>query len=773
MKILGYSNINNKNYLPLNNQKSYIHCENEYSQLPININRTNITSFGALGLGLEIPNFMIQVRVRKLKKLGLSDFYAQRIARLEKEKYKKAIELISMGVFEESVERAIELDDIKYKQAIELVKHNVTNEDLASLASLAGESYKRVIELKDSGIDTEQVGLFVNLNEYEYIESKELMKKGYTPVEAACLAGLSEEQKEIALSLLNLNSPIEIASEIAKMEPEKRDLCIKLTERGISPEEAEPIANLEEQQKKRLDEIISMNVGDENIVDFAKFSDEHYQKALSLFKEGVLPEYISSIIGIEEGLIDNKEYEEYRKRGYSRSVSYSLSLLNSEEIKALSKIIKKNPQIKDLLMKEYDINIIELQNTDGIEAILSREIRCDNGTKITLVQTFDKNGNSTRSRVEEYSNHATSSIMSGASDVYKAKYDKYGEIKELSQFVQDPITHSVIGVIHSKASSLLPGVYESVYYDISEFITSNSNDDNEVDYDIEKSVKTNGIPISTVVQEKDGTIVYKEKFTRNGLLTSRVYKERKNEEGQIIYNYYSYNIKNYKDSSVLMDIQREYKKYDDNYAVYFINGIEYKLIYDDANKEITISDGKTIKKISFKEKLALYSQDILWEVIKTLPVDTLLIIDKNAKQWNYCREEDSAADGYSHTISTGKIHGVINHEAGHFKDYESEFSIRDENFLKTYNEEMQTFLNSTPFNEQEFVQYFTPRAMLMDATGTNEFAAETNIILTTYGTNYERLKTRSQFLARYFPKTIAITADLLGKTSKKSLLEED
>lgn len=758
-----------KNNFPRKDYKKH----REDNTLSITNNTRKSVSFYSSGSSSSVYGLMIQTRINKLKRLGLSDFYAQRIARLEREKYKKAIELISIGVFEEGVESAIELDDTKYKQAIELVKHNVINEDLATLASLEGESYRRVIELKDSGIDTEQVGLFVNLNEDEYIESKELMKTGYTPVEAACLAGLSEEQKEIALSLLNLNSSIEIASEIAKMEPQKRDLCIKLIERGIFPEEAVPIANLEEQQKKRLDEIISMNVGDENIVDFAKFSDEHYQKALSLFKEGVLPEYISSIIGIEEGLIENKEYEEYRKRGYSRSVSYSLSLLDSEEIKALSKIIKKSPQIKDLLMQEYDINIIELQNINGIEVIFSREIRCDNGTKITLVQTFDKNGNSTRSRVEEYSNHATSSILSGASDVYKAKYDKYGEIKELLQFIQDQITHSVIGVLHSKASSVLPGVYESVYYDISEFITSNSNDANEVDYDIEKSVKTNGTPVSTVVQEEDGTIVYKEKFKRNGLLTSRVYKERKNEEGQVIYNYYSYNIKNDKDSSVLMDIKREYKKYDDNYAVYVINGIEYKLKYDDAKKEITISDGKIIKKISFKEKLALYSQDVLWEIIKTLPVDTLLIIDKNAKQWNYCREEDSAADGYSHTISTGKIHGVINHEAGHFKDYESEFSIRDENFLKTYNEEMQIFLNSTPFNEQEFVQYFTPRAILNGATGTNEFVAETNIILTTYGTNYDKLKTRSQFLVKYFPKTIAITANMLGKTSKESLLEEE
>ena len=86
---------------------------------------------------------------------------------------------------------------------------------------------------------------------------------------------------------------------------------------------------------------------------------------------------------------------------------------------------------------------------------------------------------------------------------------------------------------------------------------------------------------------------------------------------------------------------------------------------------------------------------------------------------------------------------------------------------------MQEFSNSTPENEQEFIQYFSPKAEIFEAIGTNEFVAETNMILSQYGSNYENIKTRSQFLVRYFPKTIAIAADLLGKTSKNSLIEED
>ena len=712
------------------------------------------------------------MRIRKLKKLGLSDFYAQRIARFDSDKYKKAIELISLGVFEEGVEATTELEEEEYKRALELVTHNINNEDLAQLAKLKGESFKKVIELKDKGIDSEQIGLFINLNDDEYEEAIALLQQGYTPVEAASLASLSKEQKEIAISLLQTNTSIEIASEIAQMEEKQRCKSIELIEKGINSEEAIAISGLEAEHQKKLDEIISMNVGDENIIDFAKFSDEQYNKAIQLFRKGVLPEYISSILAIEEGQTTNKDYEEYRKRGYSYSISYALSLFDSEEIKELSKLIKKNPKIKDILREEYDISLIELQDNKKSEAIFCKEMRCETGTLITLVQTFDKDGNHTKSRTEEYPNHATSSILSEKSDVYKAKYDKFGEIKELTQFIQDNRTHEVTGVIHSKASTLLPGVFESVYYDISEFITSNTNNNNEVDLDIEQAVRTKGTPISTVREEKDGTIIYNERIKHNNCTTNRTYKEKKNEKGEPTYSYYSYKITD-ENNKTLMETEREYKKYNNNYAINIINGIKYDIYYDDTNKKIMISDGKNKKEISFNNKLAHYSQDILWETIKNLPVDTLLTIDKHVEKWNYCREEDSAADGYHNTISTGKLQSVITHETGHFKDYEKESSTKNKRFLKSYKEEMRAFLNTTPYNEQEFVQYFSPRATLNDAVGTNEFTAETNIVLTTFGTDYKRLKTRAQFLVRYFPKTISIVAEFLGKTSKKSLLEED
>ena len=97
--------------------------------------------------------------------------------------------------------------------------------------------------------------------------------------------------------------------------------------------------------------------------------------------------------------------------------------------------------------------------------------------------------------------------------------------------------------------------------------------------------------------------------------------------------------------------------------------------------------------------------------------------------------------------------------------------LKNEELIQLYGQEMDTFKMNMPYNEQEFIQYFSQRAELTDSDGLEEFIAEANVLLTTYGMNYKDLNTRTQFLAKYFPKTITKVAELLGKTSTKSLLE--
>lgn len=707
-------------------------------------------------------------RTKRLEYLGVSSCFAQNISQYTDERYKKALELLKNGVYEECIHDVSLLEGKRYEQALDLVGQNILTEKLHDLANLEEEDYKKVIEFKNNGLNIENINLFIKLSPAECEKAFQLMAQGITPKTAAYMAQLSQTEQDCMKELMSQNLCAEIAFQLAKMSSEQRDKCIELHNKGICEDEIIGISELDENASLRLDELIAMNIGDENIKEFAMFTEDKYNQAIQLFKEGVLPEYISDIIDVENYELENPEYFEYRENGFSRSLSLSLSLLDNNELQEFKKLAKINPKMRELYSQDYDVNIIRKQDSNKSEIIFSKEIRCDSGTQITFVKTFDEDGNSTASRTEEYKNHATASILQGKSDVFRLKYDKYGEIKEMSQIIQDPQNHNVTGVIHTKASEKLKGAFESIYYDINDFKTDDGSIEGSVDFDIEDSVKNKGITLSKVSELPDGIILYEENLKTDNVLTNRKYKEKKDDNGNIIYSSYSYKITD--GDNILLDIQREYVHNEDGSVTNKINGIEYNLRYDDEKKEVTISDGNTEKVLDFKSKISKYSTDVIWNLIKNLPADTLYTLSNNIDQWAYCDDIDSVADGYAKILNSGSNLNVIMHETGHFKSYENEKIFSNKDFLKTYTEEMDKFLNTVPFNEQEFAQYFSPRAELNDVTGISEFFAESNIILSSYGTAHNQLNTRTQFLVRNFPKTIAKAAELLGKTSKESIL---
>ena len=144
---------------------------------------------------------------------------------------------------------------------------------------------------------------------------------------------------------------------------------------------------------------------------------------------------------------------------------------------------------------------------------------------------------------------------------------------------------------------------------------------------------------------------------------------------------------------------------------------------------------------------------------------------ENVKKWYHCIDEESLADSYMHQFSTGNDTEIIAHETGHLKEYENnEEVLEDEDIIAIYNKEMEKFEKEIPYNEKEFVEYFSKRSDMCESNGLGEFIAETNTILSTYGHKMQRLKTRSQFLVRYFPETIATIASKIGKTSTENLL---
>ena len=709
------------------------------------------------------------LREKQLEKRGVYPPYSIMIANLDDERYKRALYLLKKGVDFKCIKKIIELEPPKYKQAINLTKNGVFDQNLPSIANLETDSFQKALNYKSLGLNSDCMGLFAELTEEELDIAKKLMKENeYPPHIAGNLAKLSEEQRQTATELLPYAN-INIACEIAKLESAQQEKCKKYLEQGVEEDYVVEISELNEDAEERLQEIFSLNIGDINVTDFANMSEEEYIRAKELLAQDVNPNAIYDIILIERGKAEeeNEDYNMYRSRGYSYSTSASLSALTVSQIEALEKLIELHPEIRDFFKEEYEVSVIQFQTDNIQEAILTRNMRTQDGTKITLVRTFDGYGDKTQSRLETYKNNSTSSYMKNRTGTYHAKYDKYGQIKELTEFVQDEKTNEVIGVIHTKASQLLTGAYESTYYDIGDFKIKNSGTPDEK---IENCVLSEGTPISSVIQNKDGSITYTEDFEIYDYIIQRKYTEKRDENNKLKYSDYSYKITSTETDEILMDISRSFEKGNDNTTTNTINGIEYKIKYDDENKKVTITDNKKTKELYFYTKLPVFSQDVIWNIIKELQVDSLLTVDKYIKKWHYCEENNSLIDEYNKILSSGQNIGIITHEIGHMKAHQKTSIFRNKELIQAHGEEMDKFKINMPFNEQEFVQYFSQRADLQETDGLSEFIAETNAILTSYGINYNGLNTRAQFLAKYFPRSIMKVAELLGHTSRKSLL---
>ena len=80
MKILDSYNIYNTENISQRTKRRISGVTYKSDILTLSTKQKKQPSFGQLEIIIEMPKFIINSRVRKLKKLGLSEFYAQRIA---------------------------------------------------------------------------------------------------------------------------------------------------------------------------------------------------------------------------------------------------------------------------------------------------------------------------------------------------------------------------------------------------------------------------------------------------------------------------------------------------------------------------------------------------------------------------------------------------------------------------------------------------------------------------------------------------------------------
>ena len=177
--------------------------------------------------------------------------------------------------------------------------------------------------------------------------------------------------------------------------------------------------------------------------------------------------------------------------------------------------------------------------------------------------------------------------------------------------------------------------------------------------------------------------------------------------------------------------------------------------YDEDNKKYVTNTYKTKEDMN-KE---------LFDFIKILPADVLLNLNSNISKIYVSEGIQSCYSKKNKSLYTGFDLPVIAHEIGHSIDFRDKIADSKE-LIDIYKDEINSFNTCFPEPVQELIKYFGPMGSGYSGTGLNELIAETNMLLTTHGPNYDKVKIRSEYLVRYFPKTVAKIAELLGYNTK-------
>lgn len=746
---------------------NYINCDKVTNKIPNA--KQNYSVFGVSRAVVKTPMSQTQVitplvkytlpqqRKIELSKFNLNKGFFNKFLNCPETQYQQTLKLLTNNVFHKYVEPVSKLEGRQWQQAYNLSKKNVGDEYLEKLATLEENQYNRAIYLADKGIDTKYLYEFAQQDDKNYNQALEFLKEGYPQELAYCLAELPQKKRDEFLDMYKNGCDLSMAFSLVQLDEHQVEKYSKAQQIGYSMEDSIAYASISDDNLDKLKPLTDLKMSISNILEIKNIDDEKIKEAERLYKEGVLEEYIPCIIQLNG---ENEEYNRRIQKGYSPTSAYAISTIEDKcEKESINKILAQHSEIQELFKDNYDVQLINLQNSNKKILLLEKEIKNQDGTRIILTKLFSSDGEKTSNRYELYPDETCSSSIKKQGCMFRNSKSKNNKM-DIEEYLQDAKTGVVIGVKTTCESDLLQGCFESTYYDIK---TLEDNTEKDIE-DIK-----DGIPISQVVKNADGSIVFTESFNYNGLNTTRFYEEKKDEEGKIIHSRYSYIISD-KEKNNLMETSQSFCKNPDGTVTNIINGIEYNLTYDDKEKSVTISDGEREKFLSFKNILPFFAQDKMWETVKTLDTDTLLTINNNIIQWNYCLNKNSIANHKAKLLSSDVYQDTILHETGHIKDFINDYLCDDKTLVEKYNKEMEKFEKSIPYREQTYIEYFSRRADRLEVEGIAELLAEANMLLSTYGMKDKSINKRGMFLVRYFPETIVRCAELLGRTSKESLL---
>ena len=392
---------------------------------------------------------------------------------------------------------------------------------------------------------------------------------------------------------------------------------------------------------------------------------------------------------------------------------------------------------------------------------------------------------------EEHHYHGNSSIISKISDDI-VKY----QIEIVNDADGQP-SH----ILYTRSSNILDGAYDTTRYVLTNYpedfdiLTAIKN--GTIDEVIKENGYAEGTKLSSVTQVGNITR-YNESHERNGSQINRNYSQEIDDGGHIISTNYTYDITG-ANGEMLASINRSWKQNPDGTTTTIINGKEYQAKFNDETLEIEITqpDGNSIKfsildkfgktekapsgaapnsekqlKELIKTTLDNYGTEenarlALYEFLKTVPADQLINYNNHIDATYILPLINSAC---IHTneypdltfLTIGEDIPIFAHELGHAIDgKEFKISSKNQELINIYNQEMLQFKKDYPELSQKIIKYFSQNGGSA-GDGLSELFAETNMLLTTYGHNTQRIQTRAEYLVRYFPKTVAQIAKILG-----------
>lgn len=667
---------------------------------------------------------------------------------------------------------------------------------IQKILQIYGDNYRVALEL--GGKTTYNGQLFFQNSDIENIGNILKAKPQIALEFLATIDSLGYQQFADRESFLNF-----VTRNLSNLDEKQLQNALFLFKAGKT-DGLDTLATLEDEQLQNAHKFIKSLVS-EKVYELATLEGEQLQNAFKAIDAGI---YDGKFI-LELSQIANPNKMdtvlELASEFQINTPQYLKALVNLEEAElqnAISFMRSTNSRSMTLLQNEGGINIAktktsesqpiwELDNQQNIPEIIRKFYNLHITKKTTLLE----DGNIVKDTEILRPSKTHEAWLQNSDTTILLKHTDNSDLRDI--LYQIEIKNNAQGepseIISTKASDVLAGAYETTTYRLKDypedFDILTALQDGTIEQKISDMSLSQGKKTSNVTINSDGSINYIENHSRNGNNIQRNYTQKTDLNNNPIQTNYTYRITSENGKS-LLSLNRSWVKNDDGTTTTIINGKKYVTSFDDAIAEIKIIQDDGIEtKLALKDLFdskyyyepkelefieATYeslekAQEVFYEYCKTLPADNLLAIAKNINSIHLVEDGNASFNVLGQKLRVNLNLATISHELGHSTDtpYIKNIS-NDEELIKIYQDEFLTFKKEYPKLAQEIIDYFSQNGG-SSGTGLSELVAETNMLMTTYGQQQNGVTTRSQYLVRYFPQTVAKAGELLGYNNVSSL----